>query len=304
MLFHLHNDLVFHGFFCFTFIIGMMHAVSVQGKNVKKGKIKLPKEGTMKRLCKYLLSAACFSLCLSFAAPLSAEPSVQPSQGAENVPVQLSRADILLLLDNMVTLWKLQLNIGEEQPENAVLPETVGLVKNGQLSPSFVARTALQLIVTASDEGIMNFPEACENEKEKRELQRLFDGVPEQYRLFVPYAKLESTAQEWLGWPFDKSALPKSDLYVLKEDGVFIDDTRLFDSWPLFYQYEAFPEFYDLSPLENGIWHAEAEIRGIYQAENDILRVCRLDNVRMTVKKAGGYWRVLSFNFNMKYARR
>lgn len=256
----------------------------------------------MKKLCKYLLlSAACFSLCLSVAAPLRAEENA--ARPSENISEQLSRTDTLLLLDTLTTLWKLQLNIGEKQPENTVLPEAVGLVKNGQLSPSFVARTTLQLIITASEEGIANFPEAYENEKEKRELKRLFGGIPKQYRLFVPYEKLESTAQEWLGWPFDKSALPQSNMYLQKEEGIFIDDTKLFASWPLYYQYNAFPEFYDMYPDGNGTWFVEAEVRGLYQADNDILRVFRLDRVRMTVKKTDGHWRILSFNFDVKYVR-
>ena len=153
-----------------------------------------------------LLSAACFFLCLSIAAPVRAgKDAIRPRpplpvnsekvRELNNVAKLMSRSDRLLLLDHVVSFWKLRVSIGERNPKDTSRPETFGLVENGQLSPSFVARTALQLLVMASNEGIMNFPEACDNEEDKRKLLRLFNGVPEQYRLYVPFAKLESVAQ-------------------------------------------------------------------------------------------------------------
>lgn len=257
-----------------------------------------------------LLSAVLFFLCLSFAVPACAgNDAIQPRPPLQvnaerirklnNADNLISRSDRLLLLDNVVSLWKLRVNIGEVKSNDTALPDSFSPVKNGQLSPSFIARTTLQLMVMASNEGIMNFPEAYENEKEKRKLQQLFSGVPEQYRLFVPYTKLESMAQEWLGGSFDKSALPQADYFLQKEKGLFIDDIRLFDSWPLYHQHDAFAEVYNLYP-ENDIWIMEGCVRGLYQAEDDILRVVKRDMFRMTVKKTDKYWRILSLNFDVK----
>lgn len=116
-----------------------------------------------------LLSAACFFLCLSIAAPVRAgKDAIRPRpplpvnsekvRELNNVAKLMSRSDRLLLLDNVVSFWKLRVSIGERNPKDTSRPETFGLVENGQLSPSFVARTALQLLVMASNEGIMNFP--------------------------------------------------------------------------------------------------------------------------------------------------
>ena len=149
----------------------------------------------------------------------------------------------------------------------------------------------------ASNEGIMNFPEACDNEEDKRKLLRLFNGVPEQYRLYVPFAKLESVAQEWLGWPFDKSALPQADYFLRKEEGLFVDDVRLFESWPLYHEHGAFAQSFNLYP-ENDTWVMEGEVRGLYQAEGDILRVTKRDTFRLIAKKTGRHWCILSLDFN------
>ena len=255
-----------------------------------------------------LLSAACFFLCLSIAAPVRAGKDAirllpplpvnsEKVRELNNVAKLMSRSDRLLLLDNVVSFWKLRVSIGERNPKDTSRPETFGLVENGQLSPSFVARTALQLLVMASNEGIMNFPEACDNEEDKRKLLRLFNGVPEQYRLYVPFAKLESVAQEWLGWPFDKSALPQADYFLRKEEGLFVDDVRLFESWPLYHEHGAFAQSFNLYP-ENDTWVMEGEVRGLYQAEGDILRVTKRDTFRLIAKKTGRHWCILSLDFN------
>lgn len=260
----------------------------------------------MKGLHTRLLFAACFSLCLSIAAPVRAiQPRPPLNVNSEkvhelnNVAKLMSRPERLLLLDNVVSFWKLRVGIGEGQPKDMSPPRTrtFCLVENGQLSPSFVARTVLQLMVMASNEGIMNFPEACDNEEDKQELLRLFNGVPEQYRLYVPFAKLESVAQEWLGWSFDRSALPQADYFFRKEEGLFVDDIRLFESWPLYHEHDAFAQPFNLYP-ENDAWIMEGEVRGLYQAEGDILRVTKRDTFRLIAKKTGKYWRILSLDFN------
>ena len=42
----------------------------------------------------------------------------------------------------------------------------------------------------------------------------------------------------------------------------------------------------------------EGEVRGLYQAEGDILRVTKRDTFRLIAKKTGKYWRILSLDFN------
>ena len=255
-----------------------------------------------------LLSAACFFLCLSIAAPVRAgKDAIRPRpplpvnaekvRELNNVAKLMSRSDRLLLLDNVVSFWKLRVSIGERNPKDTSRPETFGLVENGQLSPSFVARTALQLLVMASNEGIMNFPEACDNEEDKRKLLRLFNGVPEQYRLYVPFAKLESVAQEWLGWPFDKAALPKTDYILLGEKGLFLDYDAMFQSWPLRHQQRAFALPINLYQHGGDNWIMEGTVRVPEQAEGDICRINRRESFGIHLKRTDGCWRILFLGF-------
>ena len=70
-----------------------------------------------------LLSAACFFLCLSIAAPVRAgKDAIRPRpplpvnsekvRELNNVAKLMSRSDRLLLLDNVVSFWKLRVSIG------------------------------------------------------------------------------------------------------------------------------------------------------------------------------------------------
>ena len=70
-----------------------------------------------------------------------------------------SRADWLLLLSNIASVWKLHVKIGEGQPDEMIRPETFGIVKTGQLSPCFVARAALQIILRNVDAPRPSVPE-------------------------------------------------------------------------------------------------------------------------------------------------
>lgn len=42
----------------------------------------------------------------------------------------------------------------------------------------------------------------------------------------------------------------------------------------------------------------EGEVRGLYQAEGDILRVTKRDTFRLIAKKTGRHWCILSLDFN------
>ena len=44
--------------------------------------------------------------------------------------------------------------------------------------------------------------------------------MPQRYDIRISFEQLERTAQEWLGWPFDKAALPQVDYLLLKEKGL------------------------------------------------------------------------------------
>ena len=70
-----------------------------------------------------------------------------------------SRADWLLFLSNIDSLWKLHVKKGEGQPDEMIRPETFGIVKTGQLSPCFVARAALQIILRNVDAPRPSVPE-------------------------------------------------------------------------------------------------------------------------------------------------
>ena len=112
----------------------------------------------MKGLCtRLLLSVTCFSLCLTFASPVRAGedaaqvfPQVQADTELpyepEDASMSMNRADRLLLLSNVVSLWKLRVSIGQVQPDDMIRAETFGLVKDEQISPAFVARLVLQLV--------------------------------------------------------------------------------------------------------------------------------------------------------------
>ena len=90
----------------------------------------------MKGLCtRLLLSVTCFSLCLTFASPVRAGedaaqvfPQVQADTELpyepEDASMSMNRADRLLLLSNVVSLWKLRVSIGQVQPDDMIRAET------------------------------------------------------------------------------------------------------------------------------------------------------------------------------------
>ena len=190
----------------------------------------------MKGLCtRLLLSVTCFSLCLTFASPVRAGenaaqvfPQVQADTELpyepEDASMSMNRADRLLLLSNVVSLWKLRVSIGEVQPDDMIRAETFGLVKNGQLSPSFVARAALQIMLRDADAPRLSGPEWQAPPRPA--------DVPQRYDICISFEQLERTAQEWLGWPFDKSALPQVDYLLQKENCLYADVQMLLKSWP------------------------------------------------------------------------
>ena len=113
----------------------------------------------MKVICTHLLlSVACFSLCLALSVPVRADGNAARLLPSEDV-ASMTRADKLLLLSNVASLWKLHVKVGSVQPDGMKQYETFGLVKNGQLSPSFVARTALQIMLRDADAPRLSGPE-------------------------------------------------------------------------------------------------------------------------------------------------
>ena len=106
-----------------------------------------------------LLPVACLLLCLALAAPVSVTGDAARPLPAEDAAMSMTRADRLLLLGNVTSLWKLHVKIGPVRPEGMKQHETFGLVKNGQLSPSFVARTALQIMLRDADAPSSGGPE-------------------------------------------------------------------------------------------------------------------------------------------------
>ena len=90
-----------------------------------------------------LLSAACFFLCLSIAAPVRAgKDAIRPRpplpvnsekvRELNNVAKLMSRSDRLLLLDNVVSFWKLRVSIGERNPK-----DTTGNLRSGGKRTAF-----------------------------------------------------------------------------------------------------------------------------------------------------------------------
>ena len=260
----------------------------------------------MKGLCtRLLLSVTCFSLCLTFASPVRAGedaaqvfPQVQADTELpyepEDASMSMNRADRLLLLSNVVSLWKLRVSIGQVQPDDMIRAETFGLVKNGQLSPSFVARAALQIMLRDADAPRLSGPEWQAPPRPA--------DVPQRYDIYISFEQLERTAQEWLGWPFDKSALPQVDYLLQKENCLYADVQMLLKSWPspMFHprEYDIFAVPFKIY-LEQDTWIMTGEVWGFQQAQNDILDVITCETFRLVVQKTGKHWRILSLDFSV-----
>lgn len=162
----------------------------------------------MKGIRTRLLFVAFLALYLTIAAPARAYEDTS----------EMSRAELLLLQDTVARLWTLHVGIGEKQPGDKAQHETFGLVKDEQISPAFVARLVLQLV--DPDAGTQRLLPEMVATPEDRKSMRVFDKVPQRYTVYLPFTILEATAREYLGWPFDKAALPKADYILLSEKGL------------------------------------------------------------------------------------
>ena len=240
----------------------------------------------MKGIRTRLLLVAFLALCLTIAAPARAHEDTS----------EMSRADLLLLQDTVARLWTLHVGIGEKQPGDKAPHETFGLVKDEQLSPAFVARLVLQLV--DPDAGTQRLlPEMVATPEDRKSI-RVFDKVPQRYTVYLPFTVLEATAREYLGWPFDKAALPKADYILLSEKGLFLDYHALFQAWPLRHQQQAFALSDNLYQHAGDYWIMEGEVRVPEQAEGDICRISRWERFGMLLKKrTDGCWRILFLGF-------
>ena len=233
-----------------------------------------------------LLSVAFLALCLSIAAPVRAYEDTS----------QMSRAERLLLQDTVAQLWTLHVGIGETLPEDAARRATFGLVKDEQLSPAFVARLVLQL--ADPDAGTQRLLLEMVATPEDRKSMRVFDKVPQRYTVYLPFSVLEATAREYLGWSFDKTALPKADYILLSEKGLFLDYDAMFQSWPLRHQQQAFALSDNLYQHAGDYWIMEGAVRVPEQAEGDICRISRRERFGILLKRIDAYsWRILFLGF-------
>ena len=162
-----------------------------------------------------LLFVTCFSLCLALAAPVRA---------IGDAPLTMTRADKSLLQSNVASLWKLHVRIGSARPADLKQHETFGLVKNGQLSPAFVAQAVLQLSLRDEDTPHSQGPEW-------QAAPRPAD-VPRRYDLCIPLRQLEMVARQWLGWSLEVAALSRIDGVLRKGDCLYVDTQRLLNTWP------------------------------------------------------------------------
>lgn len=238
----------------------------------------------MKGICtRLLVSIACFSLCLALAAPVRA---------AGDVPLTMTRADKLLLRSNVASLWKLHLRIGSARPADLERHETFGLVKNGQLSPDFVARAALQLMLRDEDTPRSEGPEWQAPPRPA--------DVPQRYDFSIPLTQLETVARQWLGWPLEVAALSRIDGVLLKGDCLYVDTQRLLNSWPC-PMYD--PREHDIfaqpfkTHAEQDRWIMQGEVWDIRQGQGDSLDVNVCGTFSLAVTKVDGHWRILSLDF-------
>lgn len=75
--------------------------------------------------------------------------------------------------------------------------------------------------------------------------------MPQRYDIRISFEQLERTAQEWLGWPFDKAALPQVDY------------------------------------LEQDKWIMKGDVWGIQQVQNGTLDVSMCETFRLGSQKDG-----------------
>lgn len=248
----------------------------------------------MKSLYSRLPAAVFFSLCIPFMTLAYAGENVPilSSQIRQNMSVP--REDRLLLLSNVASLWKLNIKIGKELPENTATPETFGLVKKGRLSPSFVARAALQIILR--DEN------ACRTEGSEWEVPPRPGNIPNRYDMRISYKELELAALEWLGYPFDPSFLPKLNCILPKEDSLYVETQALLNSWPCpaydSREHDIFAQPYKIYQ-ENGIWILKGEIWDIQEMQDGTLNMTVCDTFRLEAEKTDRHWRILFLDFNV-----
>lgn len=229
-----------------------------------------------------LLFVTCFSLCLALAAPVRA---------IGDAPLTMTRADKSLLQSNVASLWKLHVRIGSARPADLKQQETFGLVKNGQLSPAFVAQAVLQLSLRDEDTPHSQGPEW-------QAAPRPAD-VPRRYDLCIPLRQLEMVARQWLGWPLEVAALSWIDGVLRKGDCLYVDTRRLLNTWPC-PMYD--PREHDIfaqpfkTHAEQDRWIMQGEVWDIQQGQGGLdVNVC--GTFSLTVKKVDGHWRILSLDF-------
>ena len=117
----------------------------------------------------------------------------------------------------------------------------------------------------------------------------------------MTYASL-SVAREWLGLPFETSALPQIDGLLRKGDSLYVDSQRLLSSWPCPvydpYEHDIFAQPFKIS-FEQGTWVMKGEVWDIRQGQNDALDVSVCETFRLVVKKTGKLWRIFSLDFGV-----
>lgn len=249
----------------------------------------------MKVICTHLLlSVACFSLCLALSVPVRADGNAARPLPSEDAAMSMTRADKLLLLSNVASLWKLHVKIGTVQPDGMKPYETFGLVKNGQLSPSFVAHTALQIMLRDADAPQSSAPEWQAPPRPA--------DVPQRYDFCIPLDHLETVAREWLGLPFETSPLSQIDGILRKGNCLYVDSQRLLNSWPCpMYnpnEHDIFAQPFKVYP-ERDTWVMKGEVWDIRQGQNDALDVSVCETFRLVVKKTGKLWRIFSLDFGV-----
>ncbi len=196
-------------------------------------------------------------------------------------------------------LWKLRAGIGERLPEDRTRQESFGLVENEQLSSTFTAQTVLLIMDFTSDgDKIVRIPEGDISSEADRARMRIFDGIPEHYTLYVPFASLETLARNWLGWPFDKAAMPKANAYSREgEKGLFIDMNSLFECLPPVSRREAFALPSSLY-REGEVWIIGGEVWSPHQPQGDIWRIEKREPFLLRVQKIDDQWRILFLDFS------
>ena len=237
-------------------------------------------------------------LCLLAVLGLAlASASASATEGGTEVTEQqpLLLRERLLLLDTVSTLWNLNVcGISERDGSQGLF----GRIRHGRLDPSFALTVSVQLAVHFQDVPGTQYRYPPKRERYSPGGERFFDGIPEEYSVYLPFSLLDRLSQEWLGWPLTTFA-PADGTMLRGEKGIYVNREALYEPYAplqMVFLGEAFAtpvRYY----AKHGQWIMEGEVRRMGMRDDGIEYIADVQPFRVRVSRDGGRLRIVELLF-------